>query len=286
MAGLAEPLREPWVRFAAACAVGLYTSFLGYSSLAAPEIAFAALELALVGVFAHALRDRRAWVWAVAGTGCGVAWLLHPRGAGVIAAGAIVALVALRPLGRHLVQLAAFAGPVLVGVVVTAVLDDWVNGPVIDPAQYDSGALLDGLFTGHGLHRLVITMAGQVFYLSAATLGIATLGVLELVRRLRSVEPDRLAALFPLLALAFVYAISVATNARGSRVDQFLYGRYNEGAIAPLLTRRVRCRSPGAASRRSAGATSPRRAASRSSAPSSSTAWPEPGGSTTGCTSW
>ena len=60
VAGLAGSLRPPPVRFAAACAVGLYTSFVGYSSLAAPEVAFAALELALVGVFARALRDRRA----------------------------------------------------------------------------------------------------------------------------------------------------------------------------------------------------------------------------------
>ena len=235
VAGLAGSLRPPPVRFAAACAVGLYTSFVGYSSLAAPEVAFAALELALVGVFARALRDRRATWWALAGAGCGVAWLLHPRGAGVIAAGAVVAVVALRPLARHLPQLAAFAAPVLAGVVVTTLLDGWVNGTVLDPEQYDSGALLDGLLSGHGLRTFFITAAGQLFYLSAATIGVATLGVLELVRRLRSTEPDRLTALFPLAALAFVYAISVATNARASRIDHLLYGRYNEGAIAPLL---------------------------------------------------
>ncbi|MDX6378188.1 MAG: hypothetical protein QOE98_2491 [Gaiellaceae bacterium] len=235
VAGLAEPLRPGAVRFAAACAVGLYTSFVGYSSLAAPEVAFAALELALVGVFVRALRERRAAWWALAGIGCGAAWLLHPRGAGVIAAGVLVAVLALRPAARHLPQLAAFLAPVLVGIVVTAVLDDWVNGTVLDPKQYDSGALFDGVLTAQGLRTLVITAAGQVFYLSAATIGVATLGALELVRRLRSVDRDRLEALFPLAALAFVYAISVATNARATRIDHLLYGRYNEGAIAPLL---------------------------------------------------
>lgn len=235
VAGLAESLRPAGVRFAAACAVGLYTSFVGYSSLAAPEVAFAALELALVGVFVQALRGSRAFWWAVAGTGCGLAWLLHPRGAGVIAAGVVVAAVALRPTLRHLPHLAAFVAPVLAGIVVTAVLDGWVNGTVLDPEQYDSGALLDGLATAKGLHTLLIAASGQLFYLSAATVGVATLGVLELVRRLRSTEPRRLEALFPLAALAFVYAISVATNARASRIDHLLYGRYNEGAMAPLL---------------------------------------------------
>ena len=83
VAGQFEPLRAPRLRFAAACAVGLYTSFLGYTGLAAPEIAFAALELALVGIVACALRGGRAHWWALAGTGCAAAWLLHPRGAGV-----------------------------------------------------------------------------------------------------------------------------------------------------------------------------------------------------------
>ena len=153
----------------------------------------------------------------------------------MIAAGVVVAAVALRPLGRHVAPIAAFLASLLAGIVATALLDDWVNGTVLNPAQYDSGALLGGVTSGHGLHVLVITAAGQVFYLSAATLGIATLGVLELVRRLRSADSDRLVSLYPLAALAFVYAISLVTNSRATRVDHLLYGRYNEGAVAPLL---------------------------------------------------
>ena len=275
VAGLAGSLRPPPVRFAAACAVGLYTSFVGYSSLAAPEVAFAALELALVGVFARALRDRRATWWALAGAGCGVAWLLHPRGAGVIAAGAVVAVVALRPLARHLPQLAAFAAPVLAGVVVTTLLDGWVNGTVLDPEQYDSGALLDGLLSGHGLRTFFITAAGQLFYLSAATIGVATLGGLELVRRLRSTEPDRLTALFPLAALA------LSTPSRSRRT----LGPAASTTCCTAATTRVRSRpccwsgspsSPAAASRCSAAATWRPPAASRSPPRSSSTASPAP----------
>jgi hypothetical protein len=234
-AGLFEPLRAPRVRFAATCAVGLYTSFVGYSGLATPEVAFAALELALVGVFARAVRGGHAAWWALAGTGCAAAWLLHPRGAGVIAAGLVVAIVALRPFGRHGMAIAAFLAPLVVGLPLITWLDDWVSGTVLAPQQYDSGAWLAGISSVHGIHTLVIAAFGQLFYLTAATLGLATLGALELLRRLRSADRDRLVTLYPLAGIAFVFAISLATNARADRADHLLYGRYNEGAVAPLL---------------------------------------------------
>ena len=234
-AGLFEPLRRPPVRFAATLAVGLYTSFVGYSGLAAPEVAFAALELALLGVFARALRGGRTAWWALASTGCAAAWLLHPRGAGVIAGGLVVAFVALRPSRLHWSAITAFLTPLIVGLPLITWLDDWVSGTVLDPEQYDSGAIVSGISSAHGVKMLVITAFGQFFYLNAATLGLVTLGGLALWRRLRSGDPDRLVALYPLGALVFVFGISVATNARASRADHLLYGRYNEGAIAPLL---------------------------------------------------
>jgi hypothetical protein len=235
VAALWQPLRAPWPRAAAAVAVGLYTSFLGYSSLAGPEIAFAAVELALVGVVAAALRDPRPGRFALLGAGCGVAWMLHPIGAGVTAAAALVAVLALRPLAAHLRALAAFAGPVAVGVLVTAVLGDWVTGAVNDPTQYSSGAFFRRADSLAALHRMLISSFGQAFYLTAATFGLAALGVLELVRAWRRGGPDRLSLAFPLVTSAFVAVISVVAFAHAPRIDSYLYGRYNECVVAPLL---------------------------------------------------
>ncbi len=283
-AGLFEPLRRPPVRFAATLAVGLYTSFVGYSGLGAPEVAFAALELALLGVFARALRGGRAAWWALASTGCAAAWLLHPRGAGVIAAGLVVAFVALRPSRLHGSEITAFLSPLVVGLPLITWLDDWVSGTVVDPEQYDSGAIFSDLATAHGVKMVVITAFGQFFYLNAATLGLVTLGGLALWRRLRSTADDRLVALYPLAAMAFVFAISVATNARSTRADHLLYGRYNEGAIAPLLL--AGCAVLAAARpSRCGGCTSPWRAASPWRRPRSSTASRAAAGCTAS-TSW
>lgn len=233
VAGSFEPLRPLPVRFAATCAVGLYTSFTGYAALAGPEVPFAALELALVGVVAHAIARRSPAWWGLAGAGAAAAWALHPRGAGVVIAALVVGAVALRPFRARIAEVAALAVPILVGVPLASWLNSHVSGTVLDPEQYDSGAVLDGLFTGTGLHRAVITLFGQAFYLCAATLGLVIVGAVALHGRWRSARD--VTALFPLLAFALVFAISVATNARASRADHLLYGRYNEGAIAPLL---------------------------------------------------
>jgi hypothetical protein len=229
------PLRPPARRALAAAAIGLYTSFIGFSSLAAPEVAFAALELGLVGVVARGVRTRAWRWWLVAGLGSGSAWLLHPRGAGVLAAAALVAVLALRPLARHLAAIGAFAASALALVLVTALLDDWVTGPVMDPTQYAAGAFLRRIASTEGIHTVGITVVGQLFYLCAATFGVAVLGAIELVRRAGRGPTRGLEALFPLAALVLVFAISVGSFAHVRRVDQYLYGRYNEGAVAPLL---------------------------------------------------
>ncbi len=189
VAGELEPLRSPVRRLAAAAAIGLYTSFIGFSSLAAPEVAFAALDLALVAVVARGVRSRAWSWWLLAGLGAGGCWLLHPRGAGVLAAAAVVALAALRPLRAHVAPLAAFAATAGVQMAVTAWLGDRVSGPVADPRQYSAGAFLRRIATADGVHTIVITTAGQLFYLGAATFGIAVLGAIALGRRVAGAAP-------------------------------------------------------------------------------------------------
>ena len=198
-------------------------------------------------------------MWAVAGAGCGVRLAAAPARRRRDRAPAPSSRSS--RCGRSAATSCSsprFAGPVLVGIVVTAVLDDWVNGPVIDPAQYDSGALLDGLFTGHGLHLLVITAAGQVFYLSAATLGIATLGVLELVAgcgrssRTASRRCSRCGAGLRLRHLGRHQRPRQPRRPVALRPLQ-------RGRDRTAADGRLRGRSRGAASRCSAGATSRRR---------------------------
>src|SRR5262249_38222644 len=163
------------------------------------EIAFAALELALVGVVARGVRTRAPQWWLLAGVGAGAAWLLHPRGAAVIAAAALVAVLALRPLRRHPRALAAFAlSAAGIGVLLTAWLDDWVTGPVTDPTQYAADAFVRRIASSEGLHTVGITIAGQLFYLCAATFGVAVLGAVELARGVRRRPLGGLESLFPL----------------------------------------------------------------------------------------
>ncbi len=216
-----------------AAATGLYTSFVGYTSVAESEVPFAALELALVGVFANALRQGRILWWALAGLGSAATYTLHPRGAGVIAAGVIVVvIVAART--RDLRAPIGFGLPLALGLVATRLLIRDVSGTLYSPDHYDSGSLA-GRITEVG--GLLTTAVGQYFYLNAATLGLVTVGLVALVRNLRAGEASgqRYLTAFPILAFAGVYAFSILANGKAERTDHLLYGRYIEGAIAPLL---------------------------------------------------
>ncbi len=86
-------------------------------------------------------------------------------------------------------------------------------------------------------------IAGQFFYLSVATVGLVPLGLFFGLRALhaatRAKRPDRstatMARAFAAVAFLGVWALSSLFMNLGERADKLIYGRYNEGVIAPLL---------------------------------------------------
>ena len=125
----------------------------------------------------------------------------------------------------------------------TLVATLWVTSPGSLEANL-FGRLLDPA-TWIGV--LPLRAAGQLWYLLAATLGLFALGAWELGRRAarRRRTEDREAgaddaagaeaARVVLLAMAVVFAASIAVMIPAKRADHFLYGRYNEALLGPFL---------------------------------------------------
>ena len=104
------------------------------------------------------------------------------------------------------------------------------------------GKVLGTLVHGSQLAEMLTRALGALTYLTISTLGFAAVGLGYAATRScgllrKSYEPERIAALFCFLSLAGIVAIgAMMFTAEGAgRSDHWMYGRYAEGALLPIL---------------------------------------------------
>jgi hypothetical protein len=246
---LAPELDRRW-RALIVAATAAYPALLLLSDFSMAETAFATAYLGVCLLAARAFEGAEdagaatpGWGrWALLGAGCGLLALVHPRGFAVYVAVGLVGLVALaRSLRRgRWAPLAALAAGLAVGFGVTRVLVVTLKDPASRFSAYSPGGILSRAASVHGVLSLVSEAGGQLFYLSVATLGLVPFGLWLTLRALRAaVSGDRRAAVltraFVGLAFVGIWAVSSLFMNLGTRADKLIYGRYNDGAVAPLL---------------------------------------------------
>jgi hypothetical protein len=161
----------------------------------------------------------------------GLAYLTHPRGLAMTGAAVVVGLVVLPPTGR-LLRAALMLVPAVALTIATPAIARWAT----DSNDFKSEVLLR---RGLGdLPHLAASIGGQLFYLAAATYGLAPLGVYALVCLVRheGVRSERGAiALAALVAAGGMLVVAGIYWYDPFRSDQIIYGRYNEATLAPVL---------------------------------------------------
>ena len=106
--------------------------------------------------------------------------------------------------------------------------------------------LLSAFLTLEGLRIVLAHVGGHLFYLSLGSLGLFWVGIFSLFNKIRfnSLErandliKHRAIAIFLGLTLSGTFATSVllfSVTPEAARLDNWIYGRYVEGVIAPLL---------------------------------------------------
>ena len=113
-----------------------------------------------------------------------------------------------------------------------------ITRDVTDSAGWKSESFLKGFGLGDVPH-LLAAMGGHLFYLSAATYGLAPLGVYAFVCLLRreGFRTERGAiALCALVAAGAMLFVSGMFWHDPFRSDQPIYGRYDEATLVPILT--------------------------------------------------
>jgi hypothetical protein len=162
----------------------------------------------------------------------GCAYLSHPRGLALTGSAVVVGLIVLPAAGRLL-----RAAVLIVSAGTVTVLTPPVTRWTTDSAGWGKDSFLRGFHIGD-TPDLLAAIGGHLFYLAAATYGLAPLGVYVLVCLVRreGLRSERgavaLAALAAAAAMLFVSGMFWHNQVRS---DQLIYGRYNEATLLPIL---------------------------------------------------
>lgn len=246
LSGRLGPRPGPWARALIALLVCAYPSYLLFGNIVESEnlLVPAWLGICLLGTRTfsrpHVLAN-----WTALGLAGGLAYMIHPSALAVTAGvGMVGGWVALAPLDRpwpaaralrSVVALAAGLGSgLLVSVLVTALVSK--GAPSTSTGFASAVARSLGL---HGAAHLGVNTAGQLLYLLAVTGGLVVLAVPLLIGLLgkRTERGRRASAALITATSAIMGAVSVLSLSTGGagRPDISIYGRYNEGLLAPIL---------------------------------------------------
>lgn len=205
----------------AAIAVATSLPLLCYRFIASRRLSNG-LAFALLTVFLHAI---------------------HPRFAGTVAAAALVTAVA--ALFRAVsVRSALLTWSVLgAGVFGTRALTAYISSVNGGGTSKSAERMANTMTRMDGIWAILLEAFGQFWYLGVATAGLVVVGLVALVKLLlapnnsgpRWASARWLALAFTLLSTAVAFGVSSAFLSNPRRVDHFIYGRYNECVLAPIL---------------------------------------------------
>ncbi len=226
----------PPERMLVALCVSLYPAALLYATTAMSANAFLPAYFLYLLAGLSALSRPRWWSWAGFGVGAAYLYAVHERAIGILAvtlATAILYLLSGRRRRRTaLAALAALPAAVALLRLVEVPGSRYRTGAT--GLQVLQRALADP-------ETLLVTAAGQLWYLGLATFGALFLGTLCLrLRRGGSFPGSAPPRLFwPLVygSAASVFALSVLflSQQPEARFTHWIHGRYNEGVLLPLL---------------------------------------------------
>jgi len=221
---------------AIAAVTSLYPSFLLETGFTWTESATITAVLLTFVTCQRLTRSPSRWSAVAFGASTAAAYAVHPR---------LVPLVALTPVVIFLVRrwhglstvdaltgLATTAGLFLL----TRAAHAWITATLYtgEPVAGEKAFLNKSFHSPESLFGALGALAGQTWYLTVATLGLAPLGGALLLSELRR-KPRRVDLLYFVVVTAALLALSSLFVHQPNRVDQRVYGRYAEPVLALLL---------------------------------------------------
>lgn len=252
LSGLLQPQLDYWRRFGAVAVTSLYPMWVVMAGYSFAQIAFVPVFILLFCVYLSSFRGS-VGMWIVLGLLGGWLYWIHPVGVAVILA--LLFSAGYVAFCRRWWKLFALMTGTLVSMVLLykCALTPWlIDRMTISGLQpnlhYPSiTQMLSPLLTLNGLMNVLARTGGSFFYLTVGTVGLIWVGLIELTRRaIQSVDnekksvllAERAASMFLWLALLGCVGLGVllfSSTPEAQRLDHWMYGRYVEGVIAPVL---------------------------------------------------
>jgi len=245
-----KPSLAPWKRGMAVVLVSVYPMWVIMTGYSFSQIAFVLAYLIMVLLLSEAVYGK-GYAWPVLGGVAGFLYWIHPTA--VVAQIAICITLLYVALKCHWYKRFIIFLAVLVGVVVTykiGIIPWLVDRMTISgqPAFSHYPSILElflKLSSWSGFKRFVGVFGGHVFYLGVGTLGFIVLGLFAIKTmafghaKSGEISPEVLmlkaSGLFLVLALVGIIVLSAVFMTSAVRLDHWMYGRYVEGFIAPVI---------------------------------------------------
>lgn len=235
--------------------VSTYPSYILYSNFAMAEALFIPLFLflALQVYYLAKSKGKRKYLWVTAPATYAYLVFTHPRAFAILPAFLItlllivfsnskIALSILKSANKRvyifICSSACFVLLILIAFFV-----------VRSGGGYSAGYIkrLVEVFSLEGMGSLIITWAGQMYYLIISTFGLVLFGyyygIRYIIKHFREYKENKLVIfyLFIILSLFFLSLLSAWFMMGHTRVDHLLYGRYNEGVLLPVFIMGLIC---------------------------------------------
>jgi hypothetical protein len=218
---------------------------LAGSLFALPETLCKVVFMLLVVLIASMVSRPRLMVVVLFGAVAGLAPIFSSRLV-AITVSAVVVLIALA--WNDIVSRSAAllgAGSLVVGYVITRSMNSIVRDVLYFGRRSGESRILNRAFTVHLWPEVIREIAGQIWYVSAATACLGLVGLVAMVRAVmkkahaykRSDEqsPERFSFVFILMTFSFLIVLGALQLALGKRADHYIYGRYVEMCVPALF---------------------------------------------------
>jgi predicted small integral membrane protein len=133
----------------------------------------------------------------------------------------------------------------VVGYVITRSMNSIVRDVLYFGRRSGESRIINRAFTVHLWPEVIREIAGQFWYVSAATACLGLVGLVAMVRavakkaraykRSDELSPERFAFVFILMTFAFLIVLGALQLALGKRADHYIYGRYVEMCVPALF---------------------------------------------------
>ncbi|MBL4606536.1 MAG: hypothetical protein JKY01_01740 [Pseudomonadales bacterium] len=249
-----NPNTSPENRVTSVALVSLYPMWVIMAGYSFAQIAFVPVFLLMFIMYLRSTREKKgARSWLILGVTSGFLYWIHPIAVAPLIALSIGTAYISWQRNSYMPFLAQVLATIAMVLIYRNGITPWLHSQMSisgNPANLhypDPTRLLTPLTSISGIKEIISRIAGQLFYLSVGTVGLIWLGLFTItekaLQKSDAIDKDtnienRSTAIF--IWLSFLTAIVIpalmfSSNPEAQRLDHWMYGRYVEGVIAPIL---------------------------------------------------